>query len=103
MSSAKLQEFLCIDSIKTELFQFLASAIESAVTPEGEVLDTTKGESVVSIDTLAVSDLHEEADHHYASLRSSRPTRSEDHGPCHRHGRACTCTYHFHCHNARGV
>ena len=45
----------------------LASVIESAVTPEGKVLVTTKGESVVSTDTLDVSDLqpctHEEADH----------------------------------------
>ena len=59
--------FLRIDSNKTELFDFLASAIESVETPEGKILVTTKGENVVSVDKLDLSDLrpctHEEADY----------------------------------------
>ncbi len=59
--------FLRVDSNKTELFKFLASAIESSTVPDGKVLVTTKGESVASNDTLDVSDLqpctHEEADY----------------------------------------
>ena len=56
-----------VDSNKTELFQFLASKIESAVTPEGKIIVTTKGEGVKSTSTLDISDLQpytqEEADH----------------------------------------
>ena len=61
------RSFLRVDSNKTELFQFLASAIESAVTPEGKVFITTKGERVVSTSTLDISALQpctqEEADY----------------------------------------
>ena len=58
---------LRVDSNKTELFKFLATAVESTVPPIGKVLVTTKGEQVVSTDTLDVTDLqpctHEEADY----------------------------------------
>ena len=60
------RSFLRVDSNKTELFQFLASIIESAVTPEGKIIVTTKG--VRSTSTLDISNLQlctqEEADHH---------------------------------------
>ena len=81
--------FLLIDSNKTELFQFLASAIESAVTPEGKVLVMTKGEMLCPL-------IHRSGPPYYDSLRPSPPAWSEqDHGPCHQHG--CTCTFHCHC------
>lgn len=58
------RSFLRVDSNKTELFQFLASA---AVIPEGKILITTKGECVISSSTLDMSFLQpctqEEADH----------------------------------------
>ena len=61
------RSFLRVDSNKTELFQFLASMIESAVTPEGKIFVTTKGERVISTSTLDISALQpctqEEADH----------------------------------------
>ncbi len=59
--------FLRVDSNKTELFKFLASAIESCKVPDGKVLVTTKGKSVAATATLDVSNLHpcthEEADY----------------------------------------
>ncbi|XP_014671080.1 PREDICTED: uncharacterized protein LOC106811872 [Priapulus caudatus] len=61
------KSFLRVDSNKTELFKFLASAIEVTSTPTGKILVSTKGESVVSTSVLDVSDLepctHEEADY----------------------------------------
>ena len=52
----------------SQLFQFLASVIESAVTPEGKIFLATKEERVVSTSTLDISALQpctqEEADHH---------------------------------------
>ena len=60
------RSFLRVDSNKTELFQFLSSMIESAVTPEGKIFVTTKGERVISTSTLDISALQpctqEEAD-----------------------------------------
>ena len=65
--SQNWRSFLRADSNKTELFQFLASIIESAVTPEGKIIVTTKGQGVKSTSTLDISDLQpctqEEADH----------------------------------------
>ena len=50
--------FLRVDSNKTELFKFLASAIESCKVPNCKVLVTTKGKSVAATATLDVSNLH---------------------------------------------
>jgi len=59
--------FLCVDSNKTELFKFLASVIESAVTREGKIFVTMKGETVVSTSPIDISAIQpctqEEADH----------------------------------------
>jgi len=61
------KSFLRVDSNKTELFQYLASVIESAVTPDGKIFVTTKGERVKATGTLDISALQpctqEEADH----------------------------------------
>ena len=51
------RSFLRVDSNKTELFQFLASMIKSAVTPEGKIFVNTKGERVISTSTLDISAL----------------------------------------------
>jgi len=61
------KSILHVDSNKTELFKFPASVIESAVTPEGKIFVTTKGETVVSASPIDMSAIQpctqEEVDH----------------------------------------
>ena len=61
------KSFLRMDRNKTELFKFLASAIESEETAAGQILITTKGQDVASSSLLDTSDFepcsHEEADY----------------------------------------
>ena len=58
---------LRVDRNKTELFKFLASAMEPDETAAGQILITTKGQDVASSALLDTSDLepcsHEEADY----------------------------------------
>ena len=83
------RNFLRVDYNKTELFQFLASMIESAVTPEGKIFVSTKGVRVILTCTLDISALQPstqaEADHRIMlnCMCSCLPTwYEEDYGTC---------------------